>query len=198
MANGCWRGMRTCSRRCRSDIVDRRIRCRIPTTFKANPPSSPGGRGIEPLLSSGPMRLWSLHPRYLDPQGLVALWREALLARAVLRGETRGYRNHPQLERFRLQPSALSAISSYLDSVHAEAVSRGYSFDRSKIGRARARAPITVSAGQVAYEWEHLMRKLAVRNPVLHERWRTSAEPECHPLFSLCPGGVERWERPLA
>src|SRR5690606_6899395 len=42
------------------------------------------------------MRLWSLHPRYLDRQGLLALWREALLARAVLRGETRGYTLHPQ------------------------------------------------------------------------------------------------------
>jgi carboxyl-terminal processing protease len=29
------------------------------------------------------MRLWSLHPKYLDAQGLVALWREALLAKAV-------------------------------------------------------------------------------------------------------------------
>ena len=29
------------------------------------------------------MRLWSLHPRYLDRQGLTALWREGLLARAV-------------------------------------------------------------------------------------------------------------------
>ncbi|HEU5178767.1 MAG TPA: pyrimidine dimer DNA glycosylase/endonuclease V, partial [Burkholderiales bacterium] len=32
------------------------------------------------------MRLWSLHPKYLDARGLVALWREALLAQAVLRG----------------------------------------------------------------------------------------------------------------
>jgi hypothetical protein len=37
---------------------------------------------------------------YLDGRGLVALWREALLAQAVLRGRTRGYR-HPQLARFR-------------------------------------------------------------------------------------------------
>lgn len=28
------------------------------------------------------MRLWSLHPKHLDPQGLVALWREVLLARS--------------------------------------------------------------------------------------------------------------------
>lgn len=38
------------------------------------------------------MRLWTLHPKYLDPKGLVALWRETLLAQRVLAGRTRGYR----------------------------------------------------------------------------------------------------------
>lgn len=47
------------------------------------------------------MRLWSLHPSLLDRAALVAGWREALLAQKVLRGETTGYRHHPQLERFR-------------------------------------------------------------------------------------------------
>ena len=60
------------------------------------------------------MRLWTLHPRYLDAAGLVALWREGLLARAVLRGKTRGYRHHPQLERFRCHASPRSAINRYL------------------------------------------------------------------------------------
>src|SRR6185369_17539970 len=109
------------------------------------------------------MRLWSLHPRYLDPQGLVALWREALLARAVLRGQTRGYRSHPQLERFRAHATPRSAISCYLKGVHTEAAARGYSFDDTKIGRARTRIPVFVTAGQVAYEWRHLLQKLAVR-----------------------------------
>lgn len=37
------------------------------------------------------MRLWSIHPRYLDTKGLVALWRETLLlAQAVLFGNTKG------------------------------------------------------------------------------------------------------------
>ena len=67
------------------------------------------------------MRLWSIHPRYLDPQGLVALWREALLAKAVIRGETRGYTNHPQLERFKLHPQPTSAINCYHAADHAEA-----------------------------------------------------------------------------
>jgi hypothetical protein len=141
------------------------------------------------------MRLWSLHPRYLDPQGLVALWREALLARAVLNGQTRGYRSHPQLERFRSQPGPRSAISSYLQSIHAEAVIRGYSFDRTKIGRVRAQAPVPVFAGQVAYEWQHLLRKLQVRNPALYEHWRLVQVPECHPMFRIQPGPIEAWER---
>jgi len=141
------------------------------------------------------MRLWSLHPQYLDPQGLVALWREALLARAVLGGKTKGYRSHPQLERFRSQAAPRSAISSYLQGVHAEATARGYSYDRSKIGRARVQAPIFVTAGQVEHEWHHLLQKLAVRNPELHERWRSIGAPHCHPLFRLQPGPIESWER---
>src|SRR5690242_3728655 len=137
------------------------------------------------------MRLWSLHPRYLDPQGLVALWREALLARAVLAGQTRGYRHHPQLERFRAQPAPRSAISSYLQGIHAEAVARGYSFDRSKIGRARIQSSLPVTAGQLQHEWQHLLQKLALRAPALYEQWRAIDVPQCHPLFRVRPGPIE-------
>lgn len=141
------------------------------------------------------MRLWSLHPRYLDPQGLVALWREGLLARAVLRGETRGYTNHPQLQRFREHASPLLAIDAYLADVHAEATARGYDFDRSKIGPLVAVTPIAVARGQMAIEWEHLLAKLAGRSPKLHERWRAETEPAAHPLFRVGPGPVAPWER---
>jgi hypothetical protein len=141
------------------------------------------------------MRLWSLHPRYLDPQGLVALWREALLARAVLSGNTRGYRNHPRLDRFRSTAAPRSAISAYLQGIHAEAVARGYSFDRSKIGRARTETSLLVTAGQVQYEWQHLLHKLAARNPALHERWKAIGSPACHPLFRVQLGPVAAWER---
>ena len=141
------------------------------------------------------MRLWTLHPRYLDPQGLVALWREGLLARAVLREETRGYKQHPQLERFRSHPSPRLAINAYLAAVHAEATSRGYSFDRSKIGPVRVVEPIVATSGQVDYEWQHLLRKLAARSPALFERWRDLDAPECHPLFDAHPGPIAPWER---
>lgn len=142
------------------------------------------------------MRLWSLHPKYLDPQGLVALWRETLLAQAVLRGETRGYRNHPQLDRFRGHAAPLSAISLYLQAVHAEAGVRGYSFDASKIRPAQEAVALTVTSGQLAYEWAHLLAKLEGRNPALYEKWRDTAMPAAHPLFGVKAGGVETWERP--
>ena len=141
------------------------------------------------------MRLWTIHPKYLDPQGLVALWREALLARAVLRGQTRGYRNHPQLERFRAHASPRYAINAYLMAIHSEAKARGYAFDKRKIGPLRSVKPILATAGQISYEWQHLLRKLSVRNRVLCRRLRTVRVPLCHPLFTPVPGSIEPWER---
>ena len=142
------------------------------------------------------MRLWSLHPRYLDQKGLVALWREALLAQAVLRGETRGYRNHPQLDRFKDNPVPLTAIALYLDAIHTEAMARGYSFDESKIKPATNRqVTLTVTSGQIEYEWLHLMTKIKSRDPSLYIRWRGTETPEAHPLFQIIPGQVEPWER---
>ena len=141
------------------------------------------------------MRLWSLHPKYLDSKGLVALWREALLAQAVLRGQTRGYKHHPQLERFRSHVSPRFAINLYLAIVHAEASSRGYAFDRSKIGPVRSVPHISVSRGQIQHEWKHLLAKLATRSPACFEQWCGIQHPTCHPLFRPRSGGVETWER---
>lgn len=141
------------------------------------------------------MRLWSLHPKYLDPKGLVALWREALLAQAVLLGHTRGYINHPQLERFKAHPSPRYAISVYLSAVHAEAVTRGYNFDPSKVGPVYDVELIDVSQGQIDYEHEHLLNKLAERSPPLFEQWRKLKQPELHPLFQQVPGPIASWER---
>src|SRR5665213_86843 len=98
------------------------------------------------------MRIWTLHPRYLDPQGLVALWRESLLARAVLRGETKGYRHHPQLLRFLKQAAPRSAINRYLAGILCEAELRQYSFDITKVGPIRSRARISATQGQLDYE----------------------------------------------
>lgn len=140
------------------------------------------------------MRLWTLHPKYLDPQGLVALWREALLAREVLRGRTRGYRHHPQLERFRRHPAARSAINAYLAGVYDEACARGYAFNRAKVGPVRRVARVTTTTGQLEYEWRHLARKLRMRSPALLRR-RAQERPKAHPLFRVVAGPVQSWER---
>jgi hypothetical protein len=144
-----------------------------------------------------PVRLWTLHPRYLDARGLVALWREGLLARAVLRGDTKGYRHHPQLQRFRAHASPLAAINCYLREVAVEADTRGYAFDRRKIGRARPGIALSATRGQLAYEWTHLLRKLRARSPAVHARWCRDRRPQAHPMFAIVPGKVERWERQL-
>jgi hypothetical protein len=141
------------------------------------------------------VRLWSVHPKYLDTRGLVAVWREGLLAQAVLRGRTNGYRHHPQLERFRAQSSPIGAIADYLRGVHAEAVHRGYDFAARKISAARAAEPLAVTRGQVMYEWQHLTAKLAVRSPELLARLRPVRRPQPHPSLRIVAGDVEPWEK---
>jgi hypothetical protein len=141
------------------------------------------------------MRLWSLDPSYLDARGLVALWREALLARKVLEGRTRGYRRHPQLERFRARRDPVAAIDRYLGIVYAEAVKRGYRFDAGKIGAVRRVGKIPVTESQLAFELEHLRKKLKGRD---HERYAAlngvrAARP--NPLFKAVPGAIESWEK---
>jgi hypothetical protein len=143
------------------------------------------------------MRLWSLHPKYLDQKGLTAVWREGLLAQKVLRGKTRGYRNHPQLIRFRECGAPVAAIGDYLRAVQAEAARRGYSFDRGKIRSARKVARIAVARGQMAFEWKHLLAKLKTRDPAKYRELRLVNRPAPHPLFRITRGGLEAWERRL-
>ena len=140
------------------------------------------------------MRLWTLHPRYLDPQGLVALWREGLLAQRVLEGRTRGSRHHPQLHRFRASPDPLTAIASYLRAVLAEAGVRGYAFDASLIATDGQHAAIPATDGQLRLEARHLREKLAIRNPDLVPPVGTGLL-DAHPLFRIVRGPPEAWER---
>jgi hypothetical protein len=140
------------------------------------------------------MRLWTLHPCYLDVRGLCGLWREALLAQKVLRGETKGYRNHPQLTRFLAHPQPLEAISTYLLAVYAEGEKRGYRFDREKILTSKQAQPIPAARGQLLYEWAHLQKKLELRAPELFVYYQDVSIPEPHPLFTIVEGDVESWE----
>jgi len=141
------------------------------------------------------MRLWSLHPELLDTKGLVTLWREALLAKKVLQGKTKGYRHHPQLERFKKAKKPLSAINFYLREVWLEAERRGHDFDRKKIGAIASRQKSKVKKGQLEFEFEHLKEKLRKRAPSKYRQLLALKRVKAHPLFKSVPGGLEDWEK---
>jgi hypothetical protein len=141
------------------------------------------------------MRLWSLHPQYLDAKGLVAVWREGLLARKVLLGNTRGYKHHPQLERFKLQRNPVASIERYLHVICDEASRRGYNFDRSKLACIRSVPRITTTSGQLAFEVGHLKKKLWKRDRKKFQKLRGLKTALPHPFFRVVNGDVEEWER---
>jgi hypothetical protein len=156
------------------------------------PPRTNFLKAAQPPLN---MRLWTLHPRYLDAKGLVAAWREALLAQKVLAGGTRGYTRHPQLARFRSHKKPLLVIASYLEALAAEAKQREYNFDTSKIPPRRFRGQVDETRGQLLFEWEHLRAKLRARAPELYRQWRNIKMPEAHPIFRIIPGNIQDWEK---
>ena len=158
------------------------------------------------------MRLWSLHASLLDAAGLVAVWREALLARNVLQGKTKGYKNHPQLDRFKKAHDSITAINNYLASIYKESISRGYKFDGSKIPYTSVSfMDISVTSGQLRHELEHLMKKCKVRNPEHYKRlqllslnlYNPKIERDMlgylqfhNPIFRLVfDESIESWER---
>lgn len=142
------------------------------------------------------MRLWSLHPRLLDSKGLVALWREALLARKVLEGKTKGYRNHPQLQRFKNYSEPIVAINSYLYFVFLEAENRGFNFSKDKIYELEIlERVIPVTTAQLEFELRHLTSKLKKRAPKHLEKLDT--EIEANPVFYVVDGEIEPWEKSI-
>ena len=141
------------------------------------------------------MRLWTLHPRYLDTKGLLAVWREGLLAQKVLQNKTKGYRHHPQLRRFASSSDAVAAIAAYLREIHREAVHRGYRFLEAKITEGEFSGKILCTRGQLLYEWNHLRRKLKERDPRRHQELEGIEAPEPHPLFEIIEGEKEDWEK---
>jgi hypothetical protein len=141
------------------------------------------------------MRIWSLHPKYLDTKGIVALWREALLAKHVLEGKTKGYTMHPQLDRFRRSNMPLNAINYYLSVVYKSAIERGYNFDKNKINWDFDVEKISVTSGQLAYEARHLLKKLEIRDPKKYEELKDLRIFDAHPVFDIIGGEIESWEK---
>ena len=140
------------------------------------------------------MRIWSLHPKYLDSKGIVALWREALLAKHVLSNKTKGYKNHPQLNRFKKLKDPVGAIEFYLSCVLEESKQRGYNFDSTKISSSFMRTRLNVTRGQLEFEAGHLLQKFKKRDPVLFKQLSILKKFEAHPMFRIVNGEIEDWE----
>jgi len=140
------------------------------------------------------MRIWSLHPEHLDTKWLVALWRKTLLAKHVLEWKTKGYKNHPQLDRFKALPNPVNAINAYLAEIYHEAERRGYAFNRDKIQWDFTQESITVTDGQVSYESRHLLWKLVTRDPERHTKLKNKKSLSVHPIFQITVGEIESWE----
>ncbi len=141
------------------------------------------------------MRIWSLHPKYLDAKGLVALWREALLAKRVLEGNTIGYKNHPQLNRFKDSNNSVDCINQYLTAVYENSLGRGYNFNKNKINPDFIPTKLTVTDKQMKFEFEHLLKKLEPRDPEQFHKLSHEADIEAHPLFKIIDGEIESWEK---
>ena len=141
------------------------------------------------------MRLWSINLKYLDNKGLVALWREGLLAQSVLLNLTKGYKNHPQLDRFKVLSNPLNAIGTYLYYVYLEAKNRGFKFDKSKIKIYDINFSTTVTKDQIYYEYRHLQKKLFYRSQKYFNELNKIKEYDSHPMFNIVEGGIEKWEK---
>jgi pyrimidine dimer DNA glycosylase len=141
------------------------------------------------------MRLWTIHPQYLDTKGLLAAWREGLLAQKVLLGQTRGYTRHPQLRRFQTTSSPTRTIASYLAGIANEAERRGYKFNRAKIGICECETSLVETRGQLLFEWSHLKRKLRDRAPRFYRAHCKIEIPQAHPLFRIVAGPIQDWEK---
>lgn len=140
------------------------------------------------------MRLWSIHPKYLDAKGLLALWREGLLAQKVLSGNTVGYRNHPQLIRFKESASPKKYINQYLWEVLKEAQRRGYNFDKDKVTKYNNLPKLKINRGQLDYEIDHLLAKLAIRDQKQLMKVKLVKKIDAHPIFRPVVGKIEPWE----
>ena len=140
------------------------------------------------------MRIWSIHPKYLDTKGLVTVWREALLAKHVLEGKTKGYKNHPQLNRFKVAKNPVDTINQYLSEIFIEASNRNYNFSKQKIDWKFKKSELTVTIGQLNYEVEHLLNKLQIRDTIKFKQLKTNITFDSHPLFKVIDGDIENWE----
>lgn len=151
------------------------------------------------------MRIWSISPSLLDSKRLNAQWREALLCRKVLEGNTKGYKNHPQFLRVKKHPQPFYFINMFLYYVWEEGNSRGYKYDREKLIEGLGSVygeplkPMEVTEEQLEYEFHHNQLKMDSQcdrykaNELLLKE--SNVIPVNNFLFKVTEGKIEDFEK---
>jgi len=144
------------------------------------------------------MRIWTIHPQYLDPKGLGGAWREALGAQKSLyylsKGIKIGYSNHSQLIRFKQHQNPMQMLCNYMHTLVDEAERRGYSYNRSLIQLPQDSQILAETNGQLEYEWQWLAKKLKMRDPQRYVALK-AIKPSCNPVFKIVAGPIQPWEK---
>lgn len=149
------------------------------------------------------MRLWSIHPKYLDSKRLTAQWREALLCRAVLEGRTKGYKQHPQFLRVKNHVQPHYFINRFLYEIWEESKKRGYDFNKSKLmddlctKYQEPFEPMEVTEDQLEYEFIHLQHKLGEfdKQRVINEQYFKEEGIQSNNIFITIPGPIMEFEK---
>jgi hypothetical protein len=145
------------------------------------------------------MRLWSFHPKYLNQKYLNAVWYEGIV-KAQSGLQDKGYKNHSGLIRFRSAENEippLMLLAQYLHVIWWEALVRNYNYDTTKIiGPLPVKViKLTVTRGQLKYEWQLYLSKIKENDPDWYEKSKDINEPQPHPMFYVVEGEIEDWER---
>lgn len=159
------------------------------------------------------MRLWTIHPSFLDQKGLCGLWRETLVGlKALEKGPGAPWYNHPQLARFKVYPNGLAMLAEYAEHVLDEGHKRGYNFNTAllepylELYEMNFDGCIMVTKGQFDYEVEHFIRKLASRDEMRYQLYMEKMGPRSlyqpkievfvpNPVFRIVDGPIEVWEK---
>ena len=144
------------------------------------------------------MRIWSLHPQYLDQKGLGGQWEEGIIAQNTLFFQEGKYLNYPVLHRVKAHQEPVAWIGMYLNEILKEAnVNRGYNYNDQLIKQLKPTLPMPVTRGQLYYEWTLLQGRLQKRDPVkmsLNDGVDIN-NIKANPMFYVIDGDIEDWER---
>lgn len=132
------------------------------------------------------MRLWSIHPKYLDKHALIALWREGLLAQKALSGKGLVDEANVQLVRFKKSANPVRAIGSYLSFVASEGAKQGCKLNHERILQPNFEAKfMTTDVAQMELEVEQLKARMKTRNKDKFKLLTDVHKFEANPVFTL-------------